>query len=163
MKAWGLALLAIVGLSGTAPAAQPYETLVVVRPRPPVVRLVEARDLAADVNRVRALARLPAVTVDPLLSTAALLHARDMASRRFFGHVTPDGSSLPDRLGRLGFRWSLAAENIALDQDEPHANSALLQSAAHRANILDPRVRKIGVAAVAVGIGATLYVEDFAT
>jgi uncharacterized protein YkwD len=91
-----------------------------------------------------------------------LLHARDMASRRFFGHSTPDGASLLDRLQAVGFHWRVAAENIAFDRDVEHANEALLDSAAHRANILDPRVRKIGVAALGVGVDATLYVEDFA-
>jgi uncharacterized protein YkwD len=147
---------------GVAHVESPFEPLVVVQPEPLVVRNGEARQLVADVNRIRDRHGLPEVAVDDLLSRAALLHARDMAQRRFFGHETPDGSSLPDRLAALGFHWHFAAENIALDEDEPHANAALLDSAPHRANILDPRVRKIGVAALGVGVGAALYVEDFA-
>lgn len=162
MKTHGLAFLAAVGLLAAVPAQPAYEALVVVRPQPLVVRGAEARQLVADVNRVRSGQGLPQVSVDPLLSNAALLHARDMARRRFFGHTAPDGTSLPDRLRRIGFRWTVLAENIALDADERHANAALLESAEHRANILDPRVRKIGAAALEVGVGATLYVEDFA-
>lgn len=162
MKTLAMGLLAIAGLLGTAPAESPYEPLVVVRPEPAVVRLAEERALVVDVNRVRARHGLSSVTVDGRLSRAALLHARDMAARRYFGHDTPDGTSLPDRLDAVGFRWSVAAENIALDEDERHANAALLESAPHRANILNPRVRKIGVAALGVGVGAALYVEDFA-
>jgi uncharacterized protein YkwD len=162
MKTLAMGLLAIVTLLAAAPTESPYEPLVVVRPKPAVVRLAEERALVADVNHVRASQGLPSVTVDDLLSRAALLHARDMARRRYFGHDTPDGASLPDRLDAIGFRWSVAAENIALDEDERHANAALLESAPHRANILDPRIRKIGVAALGVGVGAALYVEDFA-
>jgi uncharacterized protein YkwD len=154
--------LALASLVGAARAEAPFEPLVVVQPEPIVVRQGEARQLVADVNRVRDRHGLPEVAVDDLLSRAALLHARDMARRRFFGHETPDGSSLPDRLDALGIHWQFAAENIALDEDESHANAALLESAPHRANILDPRVRKIGVAALGVGVGAALYVEDFA-
>ncbi len=153
---------AILALAAAAPAESPYERLVVLRPAEPVVRAAEAHALVIDVNLVRSRAGLPNVAVDDLLSRAALLHARDMARRRFFGHFSPDGSSLPDRLQAVGFRWSVAAENIALDEDERHANVALLESAPHRANMLDPRVRKIGVAALSVGVGAALYVEDFA-
>jgi uncharacterized protein YkwD len=162
MKTLAMGLLAVVALLAAAPAESPYEPLVVVRPEATVVRFAEEHALVADVNRVRAHQGLPTVAVDDRLSRAALLHARDMAARRFFGHSTPDGASLPDRLEAVGFRWRVAAENIALDEDERHANAALLESAPHRANILDPRVRKIGVAALGVGVGAALYVEDFA-
>jgi uncharacterized protein YkwD len=162
MKTAFLAVLASIGLFGAAPAESPYETLLIVRPEPPVVRAAEERALVADVNLVRSRRGVPNLTVDTLLSQAAHMHARDMARRRFFGHDTPDGTSLPDRLQAVGFHWRVAAENIALDQDEQHANAALLGSAPHRANILDARVRKIGVAALRVGAGAELYVEDFA-
>jgi uncharacterized protein YkwD len=162
MKSQVLGLLASIALLGAGPVETAYDPLVVVTPQPIIERSAEARELVADVNHIRERAGLPAVSVDGLLSRAALLHARDMARRHFFGHFTPDGGSLPDRLAAVGFHWTVAAENIALDEDEKHANAALLQSASHRANILDPRVRKIGVAALGVGVGAALYVEDFA-
>jgi uncharacterized protein YkwD len=162
MKSLVLGIAASLTLIASSPAESPYEQLVVVRPAPPVVRATEARELVNDVNRMRSTYGLPSVTVDDLLSRAALLYAQDMARRKFFGHFTPDGASLPDRLQAVGFHWSVAAENIALDEDARHANAALLQSPSHRANILDPRVRKIGVAALGVGAGAALYVEDFA-
>jgi uncharacterized protein YkwD len=164
MKSLALSLLAALTLIGAAQAQAEslYEPLVVVQPQPVVVRLAEEQQLVADINQTRAQQGLPPVTVDGLLTKAALLHAQDMARRRFFGHFTPDGASLPDRLDAVGFHWSVAAENIALDEDESHANAALLQSPDHRANILDPRVQKIGVAALGVGVGAALYVEDFA-
>jgi uncharacterized protein YkwD len=162
MKTLALSLLTLLTLTAMGAAESPYEPLVVVDPRKPVVRSAEALALAADVNRLRAQAGLPRVALDDVLSRAALAHARDMAQRRFFGHETPEGTSLPDRLGAVGFHWRLAAENIALDEDERHASAALAKSAPHRANILNPRVRKIGVAALSVGVDAALYVEDFA-
>jgi uncharacterized protein YkwD len=163
MKALATGLLASLLLIGSTQAEPLYEPLVVITPLPLVVVLVkDERELVADVNRVRLGEGLPGVIVDKILARAALLHARDMANRRFFGHFTPDGVSLPDRLEALGFRWAVAAENIALDSDAEHANAALLQSADHRANILDPRIRKIGVAALGVGVGVALFVEDFA-
>lgn len=162
MRLLALVFLAMFSFVAAAPDELPYEPLVVVSPAPAVVHSIEESELVLDVNRIRSAHALPSVTVDDLLSRAALSHALDMAARRFFGHVTPDGGSLPDRLAKVGFRWTVAAENIALDADERHANEALLASPSHRANILDPRVRKIGVAALGVGVGAALYVEDFA-
>jgi uncharacterized protein YkwD len=162
MKALGTGLLALLLLGGAGQAELPYEPLVIEKPVSPVVRVAEVLELVADVNRTRSGQGLAHVAVDDLLSRAALQHARDMAQRKFFGHSSPDGATLPDRLQAVGFHWQVAAENIALDADAKHANAALLESAPHRANILDPRVRKIGVAALGVGIGAALYVEDFA-
>jgi uncharacterized protein YkwD len=158
-------ILGILGgffMLGTGPIDVDCEPLVVLKPVTPVVRLRDESQLIVDVNRYRETQGLPLVAVDRLLARAALLHARDMAQRKFFGHTSPDGKSLPDRLDSVGFRWTVAAENIAFDEDAPHANAALLQSAPHRANILDPRVQKIGVAALGVGVNAVLYVEVFA-
>ncbi len=154
--------LAALFLLAATPNESPYEPLVIVRPAAAVERAVEAQELVANVNALRVKQGLTPVTVDSQLSRAALLYAKDMAARRFFGHYSPDGRSLPDRLAEIGYRWTVAAENIALDADARHANAALAQSAPHRANILDPRVSKIGVAALGVGEGAALYVEDFA-
>lgn len=159
--AW-LASFATLAFVAAAPAEAPYEPLVIARPAAVIVRQDEARKLVADVNQVRAAHGLSSVSVDDLLERAALAHAQDMVARKFFGHFAPDGSSLPDRLAKIGFHWRVAAENIALDADEPHANAALLESPPHRANILDARVQKIGVAAIGVGVGAAIYVEDFA-
>ena len=157
-----LAIIAAFACAGSAPAQTLYDPLVIVTPAPPAIRAAEARELVADVNNVRAEQGLTPVAVDAVLAQAALAYANDMARRRFFGHVTPDGSALPDRLAKAGFHWTVAAENIALDEDVRHADAALRGSPTHRANILDPRVRKIGVAALSVGVGATLYVEEFA-
>jgi uncharacterized protein YkwD len=163
MKRLGLLILGNLALlaAAAAPAAPEFEPLVVVHPRPIVIAADEARRLAIDVNRVRASHAISRVAPDTVLSRAALAYAREMAVRRFIGHVSPDGTSLPDRLARIKYRWTVAEENIALGANEREANALLLQSPDHRANILDPRVRKIGTAAIRVGIGATIYVEEF--
>ena len=161
MKLVALGFLAL-GLLGAGVREADYEPLVIVTPKPQTVRQSEGVDLVNDINRIRADRGLTAMTVDERLTRVALSHARDMASRKYFGHDAPDGTSLPDRLAAVGFNWSVAAENIALAPDEVQANAELLESPEHRANILDPRVRKIGVAALGVGVDAALYVEDFA-
>ncbi|MFN2459436.1 MAG: CAP domain-containing protein [Candidatus Velthaea sp.] len=157
-----LAMLALVGAGTTNGHAHAPIALDIVRPVSPSVRVNEAAALVADINVVRLSAGLGSLAVDDRLSRAALHHARDMASRNYFGHESPDGRSLIDRLGDVGFTWHVAAENIALNSDETHAHQALLDSPGHRANMLDPRVRLVGVAALNVGQGSTLYVEDFA-
>ncbi len=156
-----MVLMALV-FGGAASAEPQYDALVVNEPMSAVVLASEQTALIADVNRARRTRGLGDVSADLLLSRAAQMHAENMARRRFFGHTGPDGSSLPDRLAVVGFIWKVAAENIALAADESAANDSMLKSPAHSANILDARVEKIGVSALAIGRHATLYVEDFA-
>lgn len=157
-----IALFTLLGASSPGGHGEGLTRLEVVRPQAPVILGDQERALLADVNLVRIKAGLEAVTIDDRLTQAARSHARDMAARSYFGHESPDGRSLVDRYAAVGFPWRVAAENIALDEDEPHAHDALLHSPDHRANILDPRVRKIGVAALGIARGSILYVEDFA-
>jgi len=163
MKRLGLMTVGTLAMltATPAPAVPEYEPLVVVHPRPIVVAADEARRLAIDVNRARARYAIKRVTVDAMLTSAAVAYAREMAVRRFIGHVSPDGKSLPDRLTKIKYPWTVAEENIALSANEREANELLLKSPDHRANILDPRVRKIGTAAIRVGVGATIYLEEF--
>ncbi|MCU0253760.1 MAG: CAP domain-containing protein [Acidobacteria bacterium] len=58
---------------------------------------VEAR-IAERVNAERARAGLPLLASDPKLAEVARRHAMDMAARRYFDHVSPDGKD-PERRG----------------------------------------------------------------
>jgi uncharacterized protein YkwD len=153
-----LALLAILTFTG----ATAYYPLNIRQPHAPIVLEEEQRALMADVNAARAEHGLAPLSADGRLARAALGHARDMAAHNYFAHDGGGDGTLADRLRAVHFDWTIEAENIALNSDETHANIALLQSPGHRANILDPQVRYIGVAALSIGAGSTLYVEDFA-
>ncbi len=58
---------------------------------------VEAR-VAELVNAERARAGLPLLATDPKLADIARRHSADMATRKFFDHVSPDGKD-PERRG----------------------------------------------------------------
>lgn len=156
-------VVAALGLVTLTALAHTPEPLDIVRPTAHIVRVDQARALVERVNAERVARGLGALMVDVRLEHAALEHAQDMAEHAYFGHDSPQGSTLTARIEAAGYAWLVAAENIALDADAPHAHVALLNSPDHRANILDPRLRQIGVAALTVGVGATLYVEDFGT
>jgi uncharacterized protein YkwD len=159
LKTRALTLFVMLACIGSGPASG---TLHINQPHAPVVRTAEQIALVDDLNATRVAAGLVALTVDERLMRAAMAHARDMAANHYFAHEGIDGSTLTDRLRIVGFDWTVAAENIALNSDERHAHDALLHSPEHRENILDPRVRYVGVAALSIGASSTLYVEDFA-
>jgi uncharacterized protein YkwD len=82
----------------------------------------------------------------PKLGKAAQAHSRDMGSRDFFSHTGSNGSSLGDRIRRVGYRYSYAAENIAASASSPQQVVNLwMNSPGHRANILTPKLKHIGI------------------
>jgi uncharacterized protein YkwD len=141
------------------PASPP--PLVIYGEHAPIVVEQEARDLALDLNADRERRNLPPLRPDERLHAAALNWALHMANQHFFGHVDSAGRDLSDRLRDASYAYHYAAENIALDRDAHSANIGLMNSPEHAANILSPAARKVGVAAVNIAPGETLFVEDF--
>ena len=88
----------------------------------------------------------PRLAANAALNSAAQLHASDMARNNYFGHTGLDGRSPFRRMRDAGYRWRRAAENIAAGQPSPEeVVSGWMRSPGHRANILDCRLREIGV------------------
>jgi uncharacterized protein YkwD len=150
------ALLALTVVLAAAPLAVRADD------DPNVLATASARALAADVNAARAAHGLPALTLDARLSRFGLTLADAMARRHYFGHTDPDGITFADRVRAAGLLDRFAAENIALDVDETHANAALLHSPGHYRNIMDPRAHRLGVAVVVSDDGELFLVEEFA-
>ena len=81
-------------------------------------------------------------------------HSIDMSRRNFFSHTNPDGESPYDRMGDRGIKYSFAGENIAKGQSTPVAVvQAWMSSDGHRANILNPKFKNIGVGFCGISYG----------
>jgi uncharacterized protein YkwD len=111
--------------------------------------------LVVRVNAMRAAHGLSKLHVSSALRSAAAAHSREMAARGYFGHNSADGSSFSQRIARYyrpgGYRrWSVG-ENLAYGSPDIGAAEALklwLSSPPHRANLLDPSWRDMGLSAV---------------
>jgi uncharacterized protein YkwD len=121
--------------------------------------------LLDEVNRVRAAHGLAPLRVDPTLRRAARAHSDDMLRRGYFSH-----GSFADRLARFGARGPRLGENLAWGAGTAAAARSMVQrwlaSPPHRANLLRPGFRRIGVGA-AVGRfsgydGVRMVTADFA-
>ena len=124
-------------------------------------------------NAERAVRGLPALAPDARLRVAAERHSRDMARHDFFDHVTPRGIGFVERIGAAGFPSSGAslAENIAWGTGSFGRPAVVvkgwMRSAPHRATILNPTLRRVGIGIAldapepGLGNGAT-YTADFA-
>jgi uncharacterized protein YkwD len=99
------------------------------------------------------------------LTRAAVIHAADLAQRASLDHVGSDGSNPGERLTRIGYRWQLSGENLALGYDDVEAVvRGWLDSPAHCENIMEPRFDEMGLAfAVGPEAQAPVYwVQNFA-
>lgn len=151
--ALGLALLAPLSAGasvGTAPAA-------VLRPASPDV--VPARKLVQRAMEDRILELTNAERTHhgcrPLkfskkLRKAARRHTVAMAVAGVMSHQLPGEAKFSTRISRAGYRgWTLVAENIARGFSSPEAvTTAWMNSPSHRKNILNCRLRDLGVGVV---------------
>jgi len=81
-----------------------------------------------------------------LLGNAARDHSRDMGTRDYFSHDSPEGRTPGDRVTAAGYNWSAVGENIAAGQATPAAvMQSWMNSPGHRANILSTNYCDLGV------------------
>ncbi|WP_199752922.1 CAP domain-containing protein [Actinoplanes sp. ATCC 53533] len=116
------------------------------------------------VNTERAKAGCAALTTDDRLIAAARGHSTDMAARGYFSHTTPEGVAFSTRITSAGYRWSGAGENIAKGQRTPaEVMTSWMNSAGHKANILNCGFKNIGVGVAADAQGSLVWTQDFAS
>jgi uncharacterized protein YkwD len=112
------------------------------------------------VNESRVLAGLPALRWEARLAAAAREHCALLVQHDALSHQFPGEPGLQERLNSAGAEFSVAAENIALAPTPDEIHYEWMHSPPHRANILDPQLNAIGIAATPGNRG--LYaVQDF--
>jgi uncharacterized protein YkwD len=106
------------------------------------------------------------------LRRAAEGHSADMVERGYFSHTGPGGRGPMARVARTGYGgFSRIGEDIGWVTGHMYGSAAgmfdaWMRSAVHRANILDPRYRDLGVGVSrgspnGGGRGAATYTLDF--
>ena len=113
-------------------------------------------------NRDRASAGLRPLQWDVSLAAAARQHAQRMAQANTLSHQFPGEPPVQQRATQAGARFSLIAENVAEGPSAAHLHQQWMNSAPHRANLLDPELNAVGIAVVQSG-GTLFAVEDFST
>jgi uncharacterized protein YkwD len=106
-------------------------------------------------NAVRAGHGLTPLRSNSRLAAAASQHSREMADDGYFEHNSFDGTSFSARIAKwypmANYTSWIVGENLLWSSpsvDPSRAIAMWMKSPPHRANILDPRWREIGVGAV---------------
>jgi len=100
-------------------------------------------------NQQRANNGAAALALDAELVAVARQRSETMAETNCFSH-TACGPTAFDLLGNIGYFYQIAGENIARNnypdsQTVDVAMNGFMNSAGHRANILDTRYTKVGI------------------
>jgi len=123
----------------------PILLLLLMPMQQPVLSPVDAAMLQA-VNAERARVGVPPLVADQRLQTSATTHAWWMAANKVLMH---------SRTPNVG-------ENIAASQRTvAEVTAAWMASPGHRANMLNPAWRRVGVAGVTSGNGWPYWVQQF--
>jgi uncharacterized protein YkwD len=118
--------------------------------------------LLAAANEARANQGLPPLRLDPVLTEASVLNAREMANHNAISHQFDGEPELATRGANAGAHFSLISENVGEAPSSVIIHDLWMHSPGHRANLLDPNVDSIGIAIVTSN--NQLYaVEDFAS
>jgi uncharacterized protein YkwD len=143
--------------SGTGTFANYYNYMIARRASDAVICLT---------NNERAARGLGALTRNSKLTTAAIKHSWDMADRNYFSHYSPEGTGPLQRIQAAGYCSSCWwGENISWgtgSYSTPRSVvSRWMASTGHRANILNPNFRDVGVWAATAA--PTAYTGQAAT
>jgi uncharacterized protein YkwD len=125
------------------------------------------RQLVALTNQARAAAGRRSLRVDATLTALARWRSKDMISRGYFSHQIPGGGTVFDAMGRKGYCFKLAGENIGWnsypdDVATRAVHQQFMASSGHRKNILGSAWDVIGVGAYKGPTGKKMYTVIFA-
>ena len=115
----------------------------------------QEREAGNLLNSDRSRYNLPALTVDPQLSSIARIKSQDMLTNGYFAHTSPTYGNVRDMLTHFGYPYTAAGENIARYATLDKAQAALMSSPGHRRNILSTAYEKVGIG---VALSARGYV-----
>lgn len=95
------------------------------------------------------------------LVPVARAHAQDMWERSYFGHYSPEGEGVGDRLDKEEVSYFVTGENLALAPTVQTAHSGLMNSEGHRRNILDSEFKRMGIGVIDNGVYGKMFVQIF--
>jgi uncharacterized protein YkwD/uncharacterized membrane protein required for colicin V production len=157
------------------PALRETLGFLTVKPEPTSGETIELKFTVADavpvsddeermldmVNAERTKHDLAPLAMDSTLRILGRDYARDLLMRGYFSHTSKEGLSPFDRMHNAGVVYSLAGENLALAPTLDLAHEGLMNSPGHRANILNPGFRKVGIGVLDGGVYGKMFVQEF--
>lgn len=99
------------------------------------------------------------------LTDVARSHSRSMIRQGYFGHDTPEGKTVGERLMNAGIDWHSVGENIAISPTVSQAETDFMDEPRHqenhRWNILNTGYTEVGVGIARDSNGELYITQDF--
>ncbi len=110
--------------------------------------LLTRSGVIVETNLQRTNNALPILKENAQLNKVAATKLADMFKNQYFEHVSPSGIGPSDLANRIGYKYVIVGENLALGNfaNDKDLVQAWMDSPGHRENILHPRFTEIGVA-----------------
>lgn len=118
-------------------------------------------DMLVLINHERTTRGLEPLTMNNKARQVARAYSTDMFANGYFSHVDPDGHTPFDRMRSGGVEFGTAGENLALAPTLKLAHQGLMNSPGHRANILKPEYRSVGIGIIDGGPYGLMVTQDF--
>jgi hypothetical protein len=126
---------------------------------------ITASQVIQKTNDERSKLGLSTLAANDKLNQAALAKAQNMFSQQYWAHIAPDGTEPWKFFRDAQYHYSVAGENLARDfSNTDGMMAAWMASPTHRANIVNPKYKEIGIAVVdgkLLGTDTTLVVQLF--
>jgi uncharacterized protein YkwD len=113
------------------------------------------------INRERTQSGLSSLELDPKLTAVARAKSRDMVCYNYFGHLSERLGSVYDQLQREGLVYRVVGENLVGAPGYRRAQQSIMNSPAHRGNILNASFTKIGIGVVSGGAYRKIFTQIF--
>ncbi|MEK7557014.1 MAG: CAP domain-containing protein [Patescibacteria group bacterium] len=118
-------------------------------PAPAELSTITSAKIVELTNVERAKRGAGKLKVNSLLASAAQQKAQHMLDKDYFAHISPDGVTPWFWMAKVGYKYEMAGENLAIDFLEAEdVVAAWLASPSHRDNMLQAAYTDIGVAAI---------------
>jgi len=123
--------------------------LILFTPQAAYASPISASDLIILTNNERIKIGLEELEPNHKLTQAAHRKALDMLNSEYFAHTTPQGKPFYEWIEENKYNYLYAGENLAIDfSTNEGVISAWMQSSLHKANILNPNYKEIGLVSV---------------
>jgi hypothetical protein len=128
---------------------------------------ITAQKVLDQTNAQRQQNGLQPLQYNSVLSESATKKAQDMFANNYWAHNSPSGTTPWDFFKSVGYKYSVAGENLARDfYDTDSLIKAWMDSPTHRENMLNGKYQEIGIGVVngvLGGVKTTLVVQHFGT
>jgi len=138
-------------------------TAILAQPAFPTTLNADEQDMLDLLNQEREACGLKPLEIDYRLERMARLYCLEMVSYDFFSHTSPVSGNLLDRVvsSDVPDGWLIAGENLAGAPTVELAFKGLMNSPAHKANMLEEEYTHVGIGVVAGGPYGKMFVQEF--